>query len=64
MYKLYTKGEKQMQKVYSVEELQKILGTGYRTILKLISTGKIKKLSGMGKIKVSEKALNDYLEGK
>ena len=53
-----------MQKVYSVEELQKILGTGYRTILKLISTGKIKKLSGMGKIKVSEKALNDYLEGK
>ena len=53
-----------MVKVYSVEELQKILGTGYRTILKLIATGKIKKLSGMGKIKVSEKALNDYLEGK
>ena len=53
-----------MAKVYSVEQLQKILDTGYRTVLRLISSGKIKKLAGMGKIKVSEQALNDYLEGK
>ena len=54
----------EMAKVYSVEQLQKILDTGYRTVLRLISSGKIKKLAGMGKIKVSEQALNDYLEGK
>jgi len=53
-----------MLKVYNIEELQLILDVGYRSVLKLIVDGRLKKLQGLGKIKVSEKALNDYLEGK
>jgi excisionase family DNA binding protein len=54
-----------MSKVYTAEEVAKILMVHYRTVLRLIKEGKIKTLDGIeGKTRVSEQQLNDYLAGK
>lgn len=51
-------------KVYTVEEVAKILRMGISSVRKLISDGRIKKLDTDGLIRVSQAALDAYLEGK
>lgn len=49
-------------KVYTVEEVAEILKVSIYTVKNLIREKKIKTLE-LGVLRVSEKALNDYLEG-
>ena len=54
-----------MQKIYNAHEIADILGISYRSVLRLIKEGKLKKLDGItGKTKVSQHQLNEYLKGK
>lgn len=50
-------------KVFDIEEIAAILKVSVSTVRNLIRDKKIKTLD-MGNVRVSEKALNDYLEGK
>lgn len=52
-----------MIKLYTVKDLQVILGMSQPTVLALIRDGKIKKLDTHGAIRVTEDALNKYLKG-
>jgi excisionase family DNA binding protein len=54
-----------MQRIYNAYEVAEILQVSYRTVLRLIKEGKLKKLDGIpGKTKVSQHQLNEYLKGK
>jgi len=63
IYIKFTKKERKL-KVYTMKELQEILKMSEPTVRKLIQEKKIIKLDADKAVRVSEKALNDYLEGK
>lgn len=50
-------------KVYSLTEIEPILGVTHRTLLTYISTGKLKGVKIGGKWKVSEDNLKKFING-
>lgn len=63
IYINFTKKERKL-KVYTMKELQEILKMSEPTVRKLIQDKKLIKLEADKAVRVSEKALSNYLEGK
>lgn len=51
-------------KIYTLDGIAEILKLSTQTVRKLIENGKLKMLDTDGAIRITEKQLNDYLEGK
>lgn len=51
-------------RVYTLTELEPVLGVTHRTLLQYVKDGKIKAVKIGGKWKVSEENLKDFINGK
>lgn len=51
-------------KLYTLTEVEQILGVSHRTLLRWVTDNKIKAIKVGGRWKVSEDTLNQILEGK
>lgn len=59
---LHDKG-RNMQKIYTAQEVADILRVGYRKVLELIKDGKIKSLDTDGMYRITEESLKAFMAG-
>ena len=53
-----------MEKIYTLQEMAEILNIAVSGVRNLVRDNKIKRIEGMGKIRVRESDLKAFIEGK